>query len=123
MQNLIHHVKETGKYLIEGLSQLKNYRLVEDVRGKGFMTAFELIRDKERKAASDPSLNVNSKIINKAFSKGLILYPSGNTGNVDGVSGNAVLVAPLLITAREQVSEILNILEETLQELNKELFD
>jgi adenosylmethionine-8-amino-7-oxononanoate aminotransferase len=121
--NLIRHVEETGKYLIEGLSQFKNYRMVGNVRGKGFMTAFELVRDKETKAAFDPSLNVNSKIINKAFSNGLILYPSGNTGNVDGVSGNAVLVAPPLITTREQITEILNILEETLKEVDKELFD
>jgi len=42
---------------------------------------------------------------------------------VDGVSGNAVLVAPPLITTREQINEILNILDEILKELDKELFD
>jgi adenosylmethionine-8-amino-7-oxononanoate aminotransferase len=119
---LVRHVEETGRHLIEGLSQFKDYRMVGDVRGKGFMTAFELVRDKETKAAFAPSLNVNSKIIDKAFSKGLILYPPGNTGNVDGVSGNAVLVAPPLITTREQIAEILNILEDVLKELDKELF-
>jgi adenosylmethionine-8-amino-7-oxononanoate aminotransferase len=119
--NLIHHVEETGKFLIEGLSQLRNYRMVGDVRGKGFMTAFELVRDKETKEPFDPSLDVNSKIIKKAFSKGLILYPPGNTGNADGVSGNAVLVAPPLITSGEQINEILNILDDTIKELDKEL--
>ncbi len=120
---LVRHVEETGRYLLEGLSRFKNYRMVGDVRGKGFMTAFELVRDKETKAAFDPRLNLNSKIINKAFSKGLILYPPGNTGNVDGISGNAVLVAPPLITTREQIAQILNILEEILRELDKELFN
>jgi adenosylmethionine-8-amino-7-oxononanoate aminotransferase len=119
--NLILHVEETEKYLIEGLSHLKSYRIVGDVRGKGFMTAFELVRDKETKAPFDPNLNVNSKIINKAFAKGLILYPPGNTGNADGISGNAVLVAPPLITSREQINEILNILDETIKEVDKEL--
>jgi len=119
--NLILHVEETEKYLIEGLSHLKSYRIVGDVRGKGFMTAFELVRDKETKVPFDPNLNVNSKIINKAFAKGLILYPPGNTGNADGISGNAVLVAPPLITSREQINEILNILDETIKEVDKEL--
>jgi len=74
------------------------------------------------KAAFDPQLNMNLKIIKKAFSKGLILYPGGNTGNADGVSGNAFLVSPPLITSKEQIDEILNILDETLREIEKELF-
>lgn len=119
--NLIRHVEKTGKYLIEGLSQFKNYRMVGDVRGKGFMTALEFVRNKETKEPFDPNLNVNSKIIDRALSKGLILYPPGNTGNADGVSGNAVLVAPPLITSREQINEMLSILDETIREVDRDL--
>jgi len=119
--NLISHVEETGRYLMDGLLHFKKYRIVGDVRGKGFMNGIEIVKDKETKVPFDVNINANRKIFEKAFSRGLILYPPDNTGNVDGVKGNAFLVAPPLMTTRQQIDVILNILDETVKEVDKEL--
>ena len=63
----------------------------------------------------------NKKLAQKAFDRGLIIYPAGNTGNVNGVQGNAFLVAPPLVTTKEQVAEILGILGEIIAEVDREL--
>jgi adenosylmethionine-8-amino-7-oxononanoate aminotransferase len=119
--DLIRHVEETGKYLMEGLLNFKKHRIVGDVRGKGFMTGIEIVKDKETRIPFDTGLNVNKKLAQKAFDRGLIIYPAGNTGNVNGVQGNAFLVAPPLVTTKEQVAEILGILGEIIREMDREL--
>jgi adenosylmethionine-8-amino-7-oxononanoate aminotransferase len=119
--HLISHVEETGKYLMGELLHFKKYRIVGDVRGKGFMTGVEIVRDKETKVPFDVNMNVNRRVFENAFGKGLILYPPDSTGNIDGVKGNAFLVAPPLMTTREEIDGILNILDETLKEVDKEL--
>jgi len=48
-ENLIQNAKNVGAKLQEGLTALKEkYQIIGDVRGRGFMQAIELVKDRER---------------------------------------------------------------------------
>ena len=51
-------------------------------------------------------------IADAAFTRGLIIYPS--SGNVDGLRGDQVMIAPPFIVTDEQLDEIVALLAEAI---------
>jgi adenosylmethionine-8-amino-7-oxononanoate aminotransferase len=116
---LVAHVEREGKYLMERLSGLSRFDFVGDVRGKGFMAGLELVSDKKTKIPFPVEKGVTQLVAETAWKKGLIIYPSGSNGQVQGVAGDGFLVAPPLTTTREQIDEIIDLLTDTLTEVQK----
>ena len=89
-----------------------------DVRGKGLMWGFELVKDN---AAREPfektgAANVATK---ECVDRGLIIYPG--SGQVDGLLGDNFIVAPPLIINEQQVGELLEKLAAGLDAAAKKL--
>jgi adenosylmethionine-8-amino-7-oxononanoate aminotransferase len=120
-RNLVDYVAEMGKYLYKKLIGLYRYDFVGDVRGLGFMLGVEMVKDTETKEPYPVELGLTSKIVKAAWNKGLIIYPSSSNGQVQGVAGDGFMVAPPYITTREQLDEIVAILEQTLDKVGAEL--
>lgn len=116
---LIPRCAQMGQYLLDRLQILRKREIVGDVRGKGLFAGVEYVRDKETKETFDPGIKVNSLIANTAFDKGLILYPGG--GGADGVRGDHSLLAPPFIITEGQVDELVDILDETIAEVEDSL--
>ncbi len=78
--------------------------IVGDVRGKGLMWGFELVKDKSTR---EPFDKTGRRILPRrnAWTEGLIIYPG--SGQVDGLLGDNFLVAPPLIINEERVGELL----------------
>jgi adenosylmethionine-8-amino-7-oxononanoate aminotransferase len=118
--NLPQRAAEMGAYMLEQMrKKLLPHPSVGDVRGRGLMLGFELVQDKATKAPFASKRHASKRLEDIAFSRGLITYPC--TGSIDGVGGDMILLAPPLIITREQIDELIDILDASISELEAEL--
>jgi adenosylmethionine-8-amino-7-oxononanoate aminotransferase len=112
---LIPRCAQMGRYLLDQLQIIRQRSIVGDVRGKGLFAGVEYVKNKETKETFDPALKVNTLISNRAFEKGLILYPGG--GGADGIRGDHSLLAPPFVITEDQIDDLVRILDETIEEV------
>jgi len=113
---LLDKVKEDGLYLTSLLRQTLGERAyVGDIRGRGFFLGIELVADRAKKEPFDPELQLFARLRDQAFANGLICYPVG--GNVDGVKGDHVILAPPYNASRAELEEIVGKLEKSLTQV------
>lgn len=79
---------------------------VGDIRGRGFFQAIELVADRNTKRPFEGERKLFMKIRQRAFDNGLICYPVG--GNVDGVNGDVVILAPPYNATDAELAEIVD---------------
>lgn len=82
----------------------KDIEAVGDIRGRGFFQALELVADRKTRAPFPAERKLFMKIRQKAFDNGLICYPVG--GNVDGVNGDVIIIAPPYNVTDTELDEI-----------------
>lgn len=82
----------------------KDIEAVGDIRGRGFFQALELVADRNTRAPFPAERKLFMKIRQKAFDNGLICYPVG--GNVDGVNGDVIIIAPPYNVTATELDEI-----------------
>jgi len=117
---LVARAAEMGDYMLSQMREkLLPHRIVGDVRGKGLMVGFELVKDKATREPFDPKLLVSKQLEDEAFKRSLITYPC--TGTVDGQAGDMTLLAPPLIITREQIDEVVEILDQSITALEARL--
>jgi adenosylmethionine-8-amino-7-oxononanoate aminotransferase len=110
--NLVENARVVGAYFLEQLQSLLAYRTVGDVRGKGLMVGFEFVADKAMKATFPPEKEISRVFSEITFERGLVTYPCA--GTVRGVAGDTILMAPPLITTKQQIDEIMAILHDSM---------
>lgn len=118
-KNLVEQCARRGDYLLKRLEELKAFPFVGDVRGRGLMTAIEFVKDQKTKEPFARSTKFTERIIDLTFENGLVLYPS--TGFVDGVNGDMVMVGPPLIIQEDQIDEMIDILQKTFLQMEREV--
>ncbi len=117
--DLLAHAASMGQYLGQRLMDLSAHPSVGDVRGMGLMWGLELVRDKETKETFDPNLHVHHRLYKAAKKRGLIVLSSDGCDR--GQAGDMLLIAPPLIIDREQIDELVGILDEALVEVDRRL--
>lgn len=118
-QKLCANAAEMGDKLIARLKGLmQKHELIGDVRGKGLLTAFEFMADRESKAPLPPHLNAHQQFVDMAYARGLIVYSRRTR---DGVAGDHILVCPPLIVDNGHIDEIISGLEATLVEFTQHI--
>jgi adenosylmethionine-8-amino-7-oxononanoate aminotransferase len=118
--NLVERCAEMGKYMLREMEdKLLKHRIVGDVRGLGLMVGFELVQDKETKEPFDPKLMLSRQLEEEAFERGVITYPC--SGTVDGQAGDMTLLSPPLTITREQIDEVVEVVDESLTALEAKL--
>jgi adenosylmethionine-8-amino-7-oxononanoate aminotransferase len=121
-EGLVQHVDELGAYLITRLEEMKQrHRIIGDCRGKGLMTGIEFVQDRATREPFPEGVNLNKRLVDEAFSRGLILYPGSSGGMIHGKGGNALMVAPPFIITKEQLDDLLSILDETITTVAKQV--
>lgn len=101
---------------LEGLAQ--EYPFIGDVRGKGLLTAIELVEDRHSMRPLLPEAKVHQRILDACYQRGLIVYSRRVKG---GVQGDYVMVAPPLIVTEAQIGEIVAILDAAIAAVAAEL--
>lgn len=110
---LIANCEKMGKLLATGLLELqRKFPFIGDVRGKGLLQAFEVVADSKTLEPLPADLHVYTKLVEIAYERGLIIYSRRSRG---GYSGDHFLVCPPLIVNEEQLAEILELLDQSLQ--------
>ncbi|MFB7139058.1 aspartate aminotransferase family protein [Gottfriedia sp. NPDC056225] len=106
--NLVQAAEEKGNYLMNKLQGLKEkFSIIGDVRGKGLLIGIEFISNIK-----------SSAFIQKVMNKGLLLYPS--VAGKNGKEDSAFMIAPPLTITYGELDELLQILTESLTELEME---
>lgn len=104
-EGLIAHVAANEARIKRWLADaLAGVEAVGDIRGRGHMIALELVANRDTKQPFDPALKLFMRLREQAMENGLICYPVG--GNVDGISGDIVLLAPPYNASDDELTEI-----------------
>ncbi|HEY9038681.1 MAG TPA: aspartate aminotransferase family protein [Roseovarius sp.] len=118
-QDMISNAATMGEALAERLRHLmQRYPLIGDVRGKGLLTAFELMADRGTKAPLPKGLNAHSRLVDIAYDNGLIIYSRRTRG---GASGDHFLVCPPMIVTEDQLDEMTDMLNRALAHFMAEM--
>jgi adenosylmethionine-8-amino-7-oxononanoate aminotransferase len=112
---LVERSAELGEYFHGKLKALHEHPSVGDVRGMGIFAGVEFVKDKETKEPFPPELRYYSRVVDKCFENGLLVYPG--VGTVDGVRGDHVQVAPPLVVTRDEIDEIDELLDKSIGEV------
>jgi len=116
---LAENARQRGEQALKGLGGLmEKHPSLGDVRGKGLMFGFELVKDQESKQPFDVHQRASMAFEAAALHRGLVTYPC--TGTIDGIAGDMMLLAPPLVINEAQINEILNILDDTLGEFENQ---
>ncbi|MRG57773.1 aspartate aminotransferase family protein [Phyllobacterium sp. SYP-B3895] len=108
-EGLIEHVATRGARLQDELrAAMRHIPEVGDIRGRGYFIGIELVADPATKVPFDHQLQLHARIGSTAFERGLIVYPCA--GNVDGISGDTVIVAPPYNASDDELSELVDTL-------------
>ncbi|ART76711.1 aspartate aminotransferase family protein [Sutcliffiella horikoshii] len=119
-QNLVSNGEQLGDYLLQKLSQLKQtYSFIGDVRGKGLLLGLEIVADHATKYPYSQEKAVTPRLVELAQKNGLLIYPA--SAGIEGIGGDAVIIAPPLSINQQEMDELITILELTLNELQAEL--
>lgn len=107
-KKLGENAKKIGNYMLKRLNEMKDkYEIIGDVRGKGLMIGIEIVKNKESK---DYGIEERQKVTCTALKKGLILLPCGKS---------SIRFAPPLIITKKEADEGLDIFENSLKEVLK----
>ncbi|UWR10724.1 aspartate aminotransferase family protein [Sulfitobacter mediterraneus] len=107
-QGLIENAAKMGEVLMARLRGLmERYPFIGDVRGKGLLTAFEFVSDRESMEPLPPRLEAHARLVELAYERGLIIYSRRTRG---GTAGDHFLLAPPLIITEAQIDEMMTIL-------------
>ena len=108
-EGLVENAASVGDYALERLSELMNkHPLIGDVRGRGFLFGAELVKDRDSR---EPANDAADMVLYKALEKGLSFKTT---------MGNVLTFTPSLITMREDMDFALNVIDESLTEVERE---
>ena len=106
--NLCRHAAELGDYTLERLRKMKErHPLIGDVKGMGLHIGIDLVTDrKTRQRAVDEAEIIMFKCLEKGLS-------------FKTIEGNIITLRPALVITREEMDMALDILDETIGEVEK----
>ncbi len=94
---------------------LSGIEAVGDVRGRGYFMAIELVENLQTKKPFSAEHKLFMHIRSQAMENGLICYPVG--GNVDGVNGDVVILAPPYNATEAELTEIVEKLAKSVKQV------
>lgn len=108
-ERLVERVAADGPRLLAALrTELGGIEAVGDVRGRGFFAGVEFVADRATKRPFAPELGVAGRVGRAALAEGLLCYPLA--GNVDGVAGDVILLAPPYNASAAELEELVALL-------------
>ena len=83
------------------------------------MRGVEFVKDKKTKEPLDPALKFWIDLHAHALTRGLVLETSG--GCERGQAGDMMMLGPSFIVTRDEIDEIIGLLDEVLTDMEKKL--
>jgi adenosylmethionine-8-amino-7-oxononanoate aminotransferase len=114
--NIQENAATVGEYLLNCLQRMQwKHSIIGDIRGKGLLCGVEFVKDPITREPFEMSSKVTDRLLSICFEKGLLVYPA--VGGVTGFSGDSILVSPPLTITKEQVNDLIDILDQSIGEL------
>ena len=101
---LVARAASMGRVLQQKLERLRELPHVGDVRGRGMLAGVEFVADKASRIPFPRGERFTERFQAAAEEQGLMVWP--NTGHVDGVNGDLVLLAPPYLISESEIDEI-----------------
>jgi adenosylmethionine-8-amino-7-oxononanoate aminotransferase len=109
---LVENVDKVGAYLADRLKGLYDHKSVGDIRCMGFMTAIEIVKDKETKEQiGDMPMDSTHRLEDLMWDKGI--YARGMLENI--------AVAPVFTTTEEEIDLIVDALDASIAQMEDEM--
>ena len=109
-EKLLENATKQGEFILKYFNDLKEeVELIGDVRGKGLMIGVELVRDRKTKEPADKEAK---EVITRSWKKGVLVITCGDS---------TLRIAPPLIITRELVEKALEIIGESIKEVDAEM--
>jgi len=109
-EGLVENAALVGEYALDRLKEMASkHPLIGDVRGRGFLFGVELVKDRDSR---EPANEAADMVLYKALAKGLSFKTT---------MGNVLTFTPSLITTREDMDFALNVIDESLADVESEL--
>jgi 4-aminobutyrate aminotransferase/4-aminobutyrate aminotransferase/(S)-3-amino-2-methylpropionate transaminase len=106
-EGLLENVNRVGGFVMKSLQKMReSHRIIGDVRGKGFLLAIDLVKDR---ATREPFVEAGKMVYEKAFRKGLAWIPAGNI----------LRLAPPLVMTEKLAGAALVLIEEAITETER----
>ena len=113
-ENIAQHVADNGPYLKESLANaVKDDAIIAEVRGVGMLAAIEFVADPATRRRFDPGLKVGARMSAACLKNGLIARAMPH--------GDILGFAPPLITTRQDMDEIADIVRKSVAQVTREL--
>ncbi len=110
--DLLRNARERGEELQAALGALsQRHPCMVDVRGRGLLWGFELVRDRATRLPFEARENAAGALVSICRDRGLVVYPAGIPP-----LNNAIIVAPPLIVTSDHIAELMDRLGESLFE-------
>lgn len=109
--DLLANTRARGAQLEAGLRGLAlRFPFLADVRGRGLLWGFELVRDPVTREAPEPRHNMAALLVDECFQRGLVIYPAGIAP-----LNNATIISPPLTISAIELDQLLAILSDALE--------
>lgn len=108
---LVENARNLGEYIEDKIPMFDELSIVGDVRGKGLMWGIEIVSDKVSKVRFPKTYKISKRIEQGLYNRGLICR----------VAADVIRLCPPLISTKENIDEIFDILYEHLKEIEKEV--
>ena len=106
-EDLIGNSARMGAYMLARLNGLRDHAIVGDVRGIGLMCAVELVKDKTTREPF-AGFVAGTKMLNDSLSE---------RGMLTRVGGNILFLAPPLTVTKQEVDEMVDIVEASIADV------
>lgn len=112
---IIKEVESKSCYLRNQLEKLKyEFEIIGDIRGKGLLLGIEFVQNRKEKTPFPRNIQLTKELVEVAQKNGLLIYPAG--AGIDGIHGDAVIIAPPLTITKREMEELTRLLRKTLQD-------
>ena len=119
-EQIIAGAAQTGAHLHEAAAELLGrHPIVGEIRGKGMLVGMELVKDRSTREPFPAADGIHKRLVKMAFERGL--SASGTGGVADWKDGDDFRFYPPLTTTTAQVDEALEIIDESLTQLEGEI--
>jgi adenosylmethionine-8-amino-7-oxononanoate aminotransferase len=117
---LVERVAADGPKLQQSLRErLGDLQALGDIRGRGFFIGIEFVAHRASKEPFPPELGLNRRIRARSIQNGLMCYPMG--GNIDGVKGDTVILAPPYNASAAEIDEIIDKLDRSVRQALRDI--
>ncbi|WPH16336.1 aminotransferase family protein [Variovorax paradoxus] len=118
-QDLVTRARDRGELLMARLRDIASRSpIVGDVRGKGLLTAIEIVSDKANRSQLPVAFNAPARLTEHGLKHGIALY--NRRANL-GAFGDFQMITPPLTITETEIDELADLLEKSLADLADEI--